>query len=42
MIQNQDNKRLSAKKGQSFPPHLAQIPPGFKSLINEAHYHNSA
>ena len=40
IIQNQDNNKLSTEKDQSFPPNLETFPPGFKSIINEAHYHN--
>ena len=41
MIPNQYINRLSTKKFQTFPPHLAKFPPGFKLLLNEAHDHNS-
>ena len=40
-IPNQDINRLITEKDQSLPLHLAKFPPEFKSLINEAHDHNS-
>ena len=40
-MKNQYINRLTTKKDQSIPPHLAKFPPGFKLLINEAHYNNS-
>ena len=42
LIPKQDNNRSKTDKDQKFPPHLAKFPPGFKSLINKAHDHNSA
>ena len=41
MIPNQDNNRLITKKYQSFLPYLETFPCEFKSIINEAHDHNS-
>ena len=41
LIPNKDNNILSTKKDQSFPPHLENFPPVFKSLINKAHDHDS-
>ena len=40
-IPNQDINILITEKYQSIPLHLEKFPPGFKSLINEAHDHNS-
>ena len=40
-IPNQDINILITKKYQSLPPHLEKYPPGFKSLLNHAHDHNS-
>ena len=36
LIPNQDKNALGIEKDQSLPPHIPKIPPGFKSLINEA------
>ena len=33
--------RIINEKYQSLPPYLTKFPPGFKSLINVAHDHNS-
>ena len=41
LIPKQDTNRLSTEKDQNFPPHLANFPPGLKSLINKAHDHNN-
>ena len=41
LIPNQDINRLITKKYQSFSPHLANFPPRFKTLINDAHGTNS-
>ena len=35
-IPDQDKTTLGIKKGQSLPPHLPKLPPGFKSLGNWA------
>ena len=40
-IPNQDTNILGTKKYQCLAPHLETFTPGFKSLINEAHDHNS-
>ena len=39
-IPNQDINILFTKKDLSLTLYLAKLPPGFKSLINEAYYHN--
>ena len=40
-IPNQYINRLITEKDHFFPKHLAKIPPGFKSLLNDAHDPNS-
>ena len=39
-IPNQDIKRLITEKYASLPPHLSKYPPGYKSLLNDAHEPN--
>ena len=40
-ITNQYTNIFSTKKYQSLPPHLEKYPPGYKSLLNDAHDPNS-
>ena len=37
-IPNQNKNTLGLEKDQSLPPHVPPIPPGFKSLRNQANY----